>query len=47
MQVRGRRLENGSGILCLLVMLWTAPATGITMCHIAVAIEVWLESGHG
>jgi hypothetical protein len=30
-----------------LLMLWTAPATGIAMCNIAVALEQQRESAYG
>ena len=42
---RMSRDQNSS--LGLVVMLWTAPATGIAMCQSAIAVEERLESAYG
>ncbi len=39
--------ENIVGAKCLLLMLSTASATGIAMCHLAVALEQQRESAYG
>ena len=38
---------HSSPRVCLLLMLWTAPATGIVMCQIAAAVVRRRESAYG